>query len=380
MILQVVGSVPGLQNAGVIWAEESTAFLLGFGLTQSIVDRRLFYLHGKSGLLLVVGTSVDDCKLVQPETMAAAFNGAWKKKYRGPPDADATANDFLVPKYVRATDGEKETLKIGCGKALVDLEEKPKDLMPRGGGGAHCAVPLPPAALRQLENGPGPDNARMPESVLSRARSILGLGGWIFCHARPGAMLGFVAIPRRVSPGRLTEYAWGRLIQWARYLVNTKELQLTMRRCPPESDAAFLSDSSSLNGPVPGSSCGGACMQFAMGDPAVAKTAMSGAIWTRCLVPPELGDSSAAAELIMASVAVKEAVAHLILATELRLGPLGSTPLYLDAPAVPHETAADQVSRERNYLAANWPSYKGPGPRARPRPRRSTRAATQPTS
>ena len=46
-------------------------------------------------------------------------------------------------------------------------------------------------------------------------------------------------------------------------------------------------------------------MQFATSDPAVAETAMSGAIWTRCLVPPKLGDSSAAAELVMASVAVK---------------------------------------------------------------------------
>ena len=91
---------------------------------------------------------------------------------------------------------------------------------------------------------------------------------------------------------------------WARYLVNTKDLQHTMRKCPARTNAAFFSDSSSLNGPVPGSSNGGACMQFATGDPAVAETAMSGAFWARCLVPPKLGDSSAAAELIMATAAV----------------------------------------------------------------------------
>ena len=62
-------------------------------------------------------------------------------------------------------------------------------------------------------------------------------------------------------------------------------------------------------------------MQFATGDPAVAKTAMSGAIWTRCLVPLMPGGSSGAAELIMAPVAVKEAVAHRTQATELRQGP-----------------------------------------------------------
>ena len=70
--------------------------ILGFGFTQSIVDRRLFYLHDKSGLLLMVGTFVGDCRLVvQSETIAAAFNEAWERKYRGPPDADATARDFL---------------------------------------------------------------------------------------------------------------------------------------------------------------------------------------------------------------------------------------------------------------------------------------------
>ena len=59
-----------------------------------------------------------------------------------------------------------------------------------------------------------------------------------------------------------------------------------------------------------------------MDDPAVAETAMSGAIWARCLVPPKPGDSSAAAELIMATATAKEAVAHRIMASELRQGPL----------------------------------------------------------
>jgi len=79
---------------------------------------------------------------------------------------------------------------------------------------------------------------------------------------------------------------------------------------------------------------------------------MSGAIRTRCLVPPKLGDSSAAAELTMATVTAKEAVAHRISATELRQGPWGPTPLYLGALKVSHGTAADQVSRKMKYLAA----------------------------
>mmetsp|Transcript_4070 Transcript_4070/g.9688 ORF Transcript_4070/g.9688 Transcript_4070/m.9688 type:complete len:126 (-) Transcript_4070:309-686(-) len=125
-----------------------------------------------------------------------------------------------------------------------------------------------------------------------------------------------------------------------------------MRKCPPRAGAAFFSDSSSLNGPVPGSSCGGTYMQSTTGDPAEAGTVMSGAIRTRCLVPPKLGDSSAAAELTMATVTAKEAVAHRISATELRQGPWEPTPLYLDALEIPHGTAAEQVFRVMKYLAA----------------------------
>ena len=57
MVLQVIGSAPGLENAGVVWAGEFTSFLLKFWFTQSILSRRLF---NKPGLLLISGTSVDD--------------------------------------------------------------------------------------------------------------------------------------------------------------------------------------------------------------------------------------------------------------------------------------------------------------------------------
>ena len=57
---QVAGYAPGLQYAGVIWAENFTDFLLGFRFARSIVDRRLFYHHYKPGLLLMVGTFVND--------------------------------------------------------------------------------------------------------------------------------------------------------------------------------------------------------------------------------------------------------------------------------------------------------------------------------
>ena len=51
-------------------------------------------------------------------------------------------------------------------------------------------------------------------------------------------------------------------------------------------------------------------MRYSTGDPALPGTVMSGAIWARCLVPPKLGDSSAAAELIMAAVATKDVMTY----------------------------------------------------------------------
>ena len=104
-------------------------------------------------------------------------------------------------------------MNISCGKALDDQKDKLGDLKPGAGAGAHYAVLLPPVAM---EHGPGPENALVPDSALLRACSILGLGGWVVCHASSSAMLGFVEVSHRVSPGRLTEYAWDRPIQWAR--------------------------------------------------------------------------------------------------------------------------------------------------------------------
>ena len=91
--------------------------------------------------------------------MPAAFNKAWKKRYRGPPDVDATARDFPGLKYVRGREDEAETVTAGCGKALVDLEEKPEGLMSRwGGGGAALTAPsrFPQRPCASSSTAPGP--------------------------------------------------------------------------------------------------------------------------------------------------------------------------------------------------------------------------------
>ena len=46
-LLKIVGNVPGRQDAGVIWGKAYDEFLTkDCGLTQRIVDRRLYYKHG----------------------------------------------------------------------------------------------------------------------------------------------------------------------------------------------------------------------------------------------------------------------------------------------------------------------------------------------
>ena len=111
-----------------MWAEEFTGFLLDFGFTQSITGRRLFHLTDENGLLLVVGTFVDDCQVVvQSESKAAEFTKALEERYRDPANVEATARDFLGLKYT--LDGS--TITTSCNKATDDLAGKLGGLAPR---------------------------------------------------------------------------------------------------------------------------------------------------------------------------------------------------------------------------------------------------------
>ena len=96
--------------------------------------------------------------------------------------------------------------------ALGDLGEK-LARMSLLGSGSRRTTPLPEGALRQLEVGPGPGNKLLPDPFLPRARRIRGLGGWVVGHARPGGLLGYSALTRSTTSGRLTQYAWGRVVQ-----------------------------------------------------------------------------------------------------------------------------------------------------------------------
>ena len=122
-----------------------------------------------------------------------------------------------VLKYGRVS---ADAIEISCGEALGDLEDKLAGLSMLGSG-SRCTTPLLEGALRQLGDGSGLGNELLPDSFLPRARNFLGLGGWVVGHARPGGLLGYVALTRRITPGQLTQYEWDRVVQWATYLVKT---------------------------------------------------------------------------------------------------------------------------------------------------------------
>ena len=96
MVVQIWINVPGLQNAGVMWAGDFTGSLLALSFIDSITDRRLFFLADEGGLLLIAGTFVDDFKgVVHSETKAIEFNKTWEERYREPPDIDAATREIL---------------------------------------------------------------------------------------------------------------------------------------------------------------------------------------------------------------------------------------------------------------------------------------------
>ena len=122
MALLVARDVPGLLNAGVMWAGEFTRFLLELDFTQTIVDRRLFFMSDEEGRAVLLGTFVDDCNLVvRSESLAAGSNEEWEKKSSDPPGVGATARDFLGLRYDRVS---ADVIENSCGRALGDLDDK----------------------------------------------------------------------------------------------------------------------------------------------------------------------------------------------------------------------------------------------------------------
>jgi hypothetical protein len=78
----------------------------------------------------------------------------------------------------------------------------------------------------------------------------------------------------------------------------------------------------------------------------------SGSFLSECRAPKHLTDSSAGAELNIASWAGKAIIPVRMLQKELRLGPSGPTVLEIDASALLDGIAMDKISRKQRFQAA----------------------------
>jgi len=182
------------------------------------------------------------------------------------------------------------------------------------------------------------------------ARAILGLGLYIARNTRADTLLPALALSQYIVTN-LTLYVWDALLRWARYLVMTRHLDLVLRP-PSYPSPAFsaCSDSSLINAPVTavsmpdvaGASYGGFALYFEG----------SGAFSVECFSPRRLADSSAGAELIMATWAGKSVVAFQMLQQELGLVREHPTPMQLDASAVTDGVKMEKVSRQMRFQAA----------------------------
>ena len=163
---------------------------------------------------------------------------------------------------------------------------------------------------------------------------------------RPDAYFAFTALATQLATS-FTKAAWDGVLQWASYLLATKELRPTYRR---QHDGvrwvAFLGFSV-LNAGA-GQSLGGHCSCYEG----------SGFLNWRCFVPRRQSGSSAAAELIVATSAAKWIPGQQLLSVELRQGQEGPSPLPLDAQAALQGTTAEKIPRDMKYMAARYATLR----------------------
>jgi hypothetical protein len=160
---------------------------------------------------------------------------------------------------------------------------------------------------------------------------------------RPDAYFAFVAITQHLGQ-HFTLQVWKAILRWAHYLLLSRSCCLTYRHVDPSSNWCSYSDSALANLPN-GGTYGG--YTFGLDT----HTAI---IDWRCLVPRSFPDSSAAAELIIATYASKSILGFRLLFDELHLLPPGPTSLYIDASAVINGAEMEKITKQMRFMAAKY--------------------------
>ena len=343
---EITGNVPGLRDAGRVWAADCDAFLLGEGFVKSIVDRRVFIKQlgpERGDKLFVIGVYVDDYwTYCEDDAVWDDFYAKWSSRYTASATVSQAGNDFCGISYSDLPDG---SLSLTSGKLITSMEQLLVDYP----AAETFDTPMAADALTRIRVPASADNPHLANKV-SAARSILGLGLFIVRGVRTDCQFPALALSSYIVYN-LTKVVWEALLRWAHYLVQTKHMAFILRPPPPaKRNFEACSDSSLINGPVTtvampdvaASSYGGFALFF-LG---------SGAFLVECFSPRRLTDSSAGSELIMATWAAKAIVAFRILGRELGVMVPLPTDLQLDASAVIDGIGMDKVSRVQRFQAA----------------------------
>jgi hypothetical protein len=335
------GNLPGLRNAGLEWQRVNDEFLLGQGFSQSIVDRRVFYRLRDDGKLFLICVYVDDYwTFCEDDAEWDVFYAKWSERFEPSASVTQAADDFCGVTYTQEPDGclGARSLKLLLAlKTMLEPHERPRSY----------ETPMDPLVVPALAAPPSDSNPLLPDNI-SAARSILGLGMYVVRGTRPDGLFAGTALAPFVVVN-LTRTVWMALLRWAHYLVDTRETRLLLRPIPEGTLPSFIccSDSSSINYTVPDDSVPTASMGgFSLFFPG------SGSFLSECRAPKHLTDSSAGAELNMASWAGKAIIPVRMLQAELGLGPYGPTTVEIDASALLDTLAMDKISRKQRFQAA----------------------------
>jgi hypothetical protein len=363
--LRITGNMPGRCDAGRIWQHRFDTFLLGFGLTQLLTDRRVWIKHSEAGRL-ILHDHVDDTRITA--TTAAVrleFHSAWAAEFGETIVVRPLSEDFTGLRHTPLTG---RTVAISCGGVIRRLGVLLLDF-PLLAAEA-CDWPLPARAMSRLLEGPSARAPLVPDQVPAM-QAILGTVGFITGMVRPDAFFAYTVLCRFVSVERLTSYATRFIVRLGHYLVATRDLALHITAPVLTSLAGggtaldlFETFVDSSNGTwEEGGGIGGFVLSSRAAPegpkrlPAAAgSSACGGALAWRCLVRREGDDSSGAAELRLATLAYKYTLAARFLLTELDVGvaPAGPTVFHLDAQAVLDGTSCERLAKGSRWMAMRY--------------------------
>jgi len=338
-LLEIIGNIPGRQEAGKIWGEEYTRFLVKeCGMVQSQVDRRLFHRKDESGNFIITAVYVDDSWFISTSpVLQEEFSTKWHARYTTASDVEATEGEFCGVLIERKED---KSVVLRGERLFDDLAKMVADHpLPQG---FTAAYPMASAGLKLMHSPVSASNPLMSTQHHDLARSIVGLGGFIACNVRPDAYFAFVAITQHIGQ-HFTLQVWKAVLRWAHYLLRSRSCSLTYRHVDHQQWCCY-SDSALANLPNGGT----------FGGYTFGLDALTAIIDWRCLVPRSFPDSSAAAELIIATYASKSILGFRMLFAELDLLPPGPTTLYIDASAVINGAEMEKITKQMRFMAARY--------------------------